>query len=91
MLRKDVLMQGVSSALSDAGFLLNYPFMQLANLLNTKPILNHSVYDYLWGYEDSLIRLASKIVPNFIDFLKFGIMDRVSKLFFISQAMNMRY
>lgn len=68
---------GVSSALSDAGFLLNYPFMQLANLLNTKPILNHSVYDYLWGYEDSLIRLASKIVPNFIDFLKFGIMDRI--------------
>ncbi|KYM93627.1 Scavenger receptor class B member 1 [Cyphomyrmex costatus] len=68
---------GVSSALSDAGFIVNYPIVQLATLMNTKPILNISVYEYLWGYEDSLVKLASGIVPNFINFVKFGLLDRM--------------
>ncbi|XP_011640597.1 LOW QUALITY PROTEIN: scavenger receptor class B member 1-like [Pogonomyrmex barbatus] len=68
---------GVTSALSDAGFLVNYPLVQLANLLDAKPILNISVYDYLWGYEDTLVKLASGIVPNFINFQKFGLLDRM--------------
>ncbi|XP_018057656.1 PREDICTED: scavenger receptor class B member 1-like [Atta colombica] len=68
---------GILSALSDAGFIVNYPIVQLANLMNTKPILNISVYDYLWGFEDSLIKLASRMMPNFIDFLKFGLLDRL--------------
>jgi len=70
--------------LSDAGFIVNYPLVQLANLMNAKPILNISVYDYLWGYNDPMVKLASGIVPNFINFQKFGLLDRVSKSFFIS-------
>ncbi|EFN62240.1 Scavenger receptor class B member 1 [Camponotus floridanus] len=68
---------GVSSALHDAGFLVNYPVVQLANVMGSKPILNISVYDYLWGYEDSMVTLASEIVPNFINFKKFGLLDRM--------------
>lgn len=74
------MLQGVLSALHDAGFLINYPLSQLVNLMNAKPILNISVYDYLWGYEDSLVKVASGLVPNFINFQKFGLLDRVSKL-----------
>lgn len=70
--------QGVSSALHDAGFLVNFPLTRLANMMNAKSILNISVYDFLWGYEDSLVALASGIVPNFINFRKFGLLDRVS-------------
>ena len=78
------MLQGIYSAISDAGFFVNYPLTQLANLLGSKPILNITVYDYLWGYEDPLVRLASGIVPNFINFRKFGLLDRVSfKHFFI--------
>ncbi|EZA62097.1 hypothetical protein DMN91_007879 [Ooceraea biroi] len=68
---------GVLSALQDAGFLVNYPLIQLANMMNAKPILNISVYDYLWGYEDSLVKLAGGLVPNFINFQKFGLLDRM--------------
>lgn len=48
----------------------------LTKSLNSKPILNLTVYDYLWGYDDPLISLASTIVPA-IDFEKFGILDRM--------------
>lgn len=68
---------GVSSALSNAGFIVNFPLIQLANVLNSKPILNISVHEYLWGYEDPLIKLAGGIVPNFINFIKFGLLDRM--------------
>ncbi|KAL6433334.1 hypothetical protein ACFW04_006477 [Cataglyphis niger] len=68
---------GISSALHDAGFLVNYPLVQLTNIMGAKPILNISVYDYLWGYEDSIVTLASEIVPNFINFRKFGLLDRM--------------
>lgn len=68
---------GFSSALYDSGFFINYPLAQLANMLDSKPILNISVYDYLWGYEDSLIKLATGIVPKFFNFKKFGLLDRM--------------
>lgn len=88
---KIFFMQGVSSALHDAGFLVNYPLTRLLNAMNSKPILNISVYDYLWGYEDTVVKLASGILPNFIDFQKFGLLDRVSinrfLLLFISMKM----
>lgn len=86
--QKNILTQGVSSALNDAGFIVNYPFVKLANIMNAKSILNISVYEYLWGYEDSMVKLASGIVPNFINFQKFGLMDRVSKLILIRQVMH---
>ncbi|KAH0951798.1 hypothetical protein HN011_007991 [Eciton burchellii] len=68
---------GISSSLNDAGFLINYPFSRLVNMMSAKPILNISVYDYLWGYEDSLVKLASGVIPNFINFQKFGLLDRM--------------
>lgn len=72
------IVQGISSTLHDAGFFVNYPWTSLVNMLDSKPILHISVYDYLWGYEDPLVRLASGVVPNFINFRKFGLLDRVS-------------
>lgn len=68
----------MSSALHRAGYLVNYPIIQLANFLDSKPILNITINEYFWGYEDALVRLASGVVPNFINFKKFGLLDRVS-------------
>ncbi|XP_076618698.1 scavenger receptor class B member 1 [Colletes latitarsis] len=73
----NIPMLGLSSTLHDAGFFVNYPWANLVNLVNSKPILNITVYDYLWGYDDTLIDLASTVLPSFIDFRKFGLLDRV--------------
>ncbi|XP_076233540.1 scavenger receptor class B member 1 [Calliopsis andreniformis] len=73
----NIPMLGISSSLHDAGFFVNYPLTSLINFLDSKPILNITVHDYLWGYEDSLVRMASSVVPNFINFRKFGLLDRM--------------
>lgn len=52
---------------------------------NAQPILNLTVHDYLWGYEDKLVKLASKLAPKVFNFEKFGIMDRVNDKWFECQ------
>ncbi|KAF7987420.1 hypothetical protein HCN44_003182 [Aphidius gifuensis] len=73
----NIPMLGVSSALRNAGFIVNYPLAHLANILNSQPILKMTVHEYLWGYDDSLVRLAAGIIPNFVNFKKFGLLDRM--------------
>ncbi|XP_014227323.1 scavenger receptor class B member 1-like [Trichogramma pretiosum] len=73
----NIPMLGISSAIRNAGFFVNYPFVQLANLLNSQPILHLSVHDYLWGYDDNLVNLAGSVVPGYINFRKFGLLDRM--------------
>ncbi|XP_034941123.1 scavenger receptor class B member 1-like [Chelonus insularis] len=68
---------GVTSALHDSGFFVNYPLAQITHILDSKPLVNMTVYEYLWGFDDPLIRLASGVVPNFINFEKFGLLDRM--------------
>ena len=45
--------------------------------MGAETILNMPVYDYLWGYDDPIIELAGTIVPGFVNFRKFGLLDRV--------------
>lgn len=59
---------------------LNFGLATLASYLDAQPFLNLTVHEYLWGYEDSLVRLASTVLPNWIPFSKLGLMDRVSGL-----------
>ncbi|XP_001600667.2 scavenger receptor class B member 1 [Nasonia vitripennis] len=73
----NIPMLGIFSSLHNAGFFVNYPFAQLTNFLDSKPILHISVQDYLWGYDDSLVSLAGTVVPSYIDFKKFGLLDRM--------------
>lgn len=73
----NIPMLGLSSTLHDAGMFVNIPWISLVNVMNSKAILNISVHDYFWGYDDKLIHFASTVVPNFIDFPKFGLLDRM--------------
>lgn len=69
---------GVTSAASDLSFLAAIAVRTLMRQLDSKVMLKVSVHDYLWGVEDHLVHLASKIIPSVINFEKFGLLDRVS-------------
>lgn len=49
----------------------------LVRTTSSHPILTVTVQDYLWGYHDPLIALASAVVPTVIPFKKFGLLDRM--------------
>lgn len=68
---------GISTAAASYSMFAALGLGTLIKTMNSQPMLNLTVYDYLWGYEDPLVRLASTIVPNIINFETFGILDRV--------------
>jgi len=55
----------------------------LIKTMNAKPILRLTVDEFMWGYDDKLVKLANNILPNFITFERLGILDRVSCVFLL--------
>lgn len=48
----------------------------LAKSLDSKPIINVTVNDYLYGYEDPILTLGSHFVPSITPFEKFGFLNQ---------------
>lgn len=71
---------GLSTAAAKMSVFTALAASTLAKSTSARAILNLTVHDYLWGYEDNLVRLANTIVPNYINFDRFGLLDRVSWL-----------
>jgi len=71
---------GVSTQAAGLSMFAALGLSALTKRLNAQPMLEVSVHDYMWGYEDHLVHLASKFVPSWIDFASFGIMEKVSNL-----------
>lgn len=49
----------------------------LALSLELKPILDLTVEQILWGYDDPLVKFGSQVIPSFINIEKFGLLDRM--------------
>jgi len=49
----------------------------LMSSMKAPPLLNLTVYDFLWGYDDPLVTIGSTLLPNVISFKRLGILDRV--------------
>jgi CD36 family len=54
-------------------------FAAVAKSTHSKPILNMTVYEYLFGYEDIISTMGSKILPSIVAFEKFGLFDQFTK------------
>jgi scavenger receptor class B, member 1 len=76
---------GFSNVAAKHSSLAAISFSTLAKTTNSKPLLNITVQDYLWGYTDSLIKVARTVLPGYVDFDKFGLMDRVRFIYLIQK------
>lgn len=80
---------GASTAAAEMSIFAALALSTLTNTLNAQPLLNLTVHDFLWGYEDPLVRLAANIVPSIITFDTFGLLDRVIwEVLFIYKNIN---
>ncbi|KAJ8978408.1 hypothetical protein NQ317_008483 [Molorchus minor] len=68
---------GIQAFLQDASFITNLGFSAISQTLNTQSILSLTIDEYLWGYDDKLVTVANNFLPNWIDFGKFGILERL--------------
>ncbi|XP_025421899.1 scavenger receptor class B member 1-like isoform X2 [Sipha flava] len=68
---------GFSSMLRNSPMFVNVVFNSLVEYQDSKPMLNLSVKEFLWGYDDNLVKMASNVLPTWINFDKFGLLDRM--------------
>lgn len=73
----NIPLMGVTTLASSLSMFAALGLSAITRQLNSQPMLEMSVHDYMWGYEDHLVELASRFVPNWIDFSSFGIMEKV--------------
>lgn len=73
------LFQGIQSHLASQGNVItNIGFSTVSAVLGSEPFLNLTVDEFMWGYEDKLVKIANKYIPSWIDFERFGLFERVS-------------
>jgi scavenger receptor class B, member 1 len=72
------ILQAVASKLSDESFFIQLGFSTLVNYVDSQPFDHVSVKEYLWGYEDPIVRLANFAHSSVVTFPQLGLLDRVS-------------
>ncbi|KAK3907484.1 Scavenger receptor class B member 1 [Frankliniella fusca] len=68
---------GLASSLHNSSIFTNLAFATLCRYLDAQPFLKVSVHDYMWGIDEPLVPLASKLFPKWISFPRLGILDRM--------------
>lgn len=71
---------GISAMLRESSMFTNLALTMVSNTANSKSFVNITVHDYLFGYDDLLVKLAHTALPTWINFERFGILDRIMAL-----------
>lgn len=79
---------GASTLAAEFSSFASFGLATLVKSMKVKPFLNLRVYDFLFGHDDDLVRLASHIVPSLIPFDRLGYMDQVGLKFFYDYICN---
>lgn len=76
---KGVFAQGMSSYLWDASFFTKLGFNLLQNRMDSQPLINTTVYNFLWNLTDPLIKVAHQMAPTMVPVENMGILHQVSR------------
>ncbi|KAJ8917223.1 hypothetical protein NQ315_012715 [Exocentrus adspersus] len=68
---------GIQAYLQDSSFVTNIGFSTVAAGVGAQSIVDLTVDQYMWGYEDKLVKVANQFLPSWIDFKTFGILERL--------------
>ncbi|KAF2893100.1 hypothetical protein ILUMI_13073 [Ignelater luminosus] len=71
---------GITASLQESSMFVNLAVASASSYLGSEAFLNLTINEYLYGYDDTLVTLANNIVPNWIDFPRFGLLDRLMAL-----------
>ncbi|XP_045449356.1 scavenger receptor class B member 1-like [Melitaea cinxia] len=73
----NIALIAISTLLADnMGYFANAGAYYSISALGSKLFLNMTAEELLWGYDDPLVSIASRLLPGWIDFGRIGVMDR---------------
>lgn len=68
---------GMASYLHDASFFTKMAFNLILQRLDSQPLMNISVYDYMWNLTDPLVHVTRRLVPHLVPVENMGILSRI--------------
>ncbi|RZB77492.1 scavenger receptor class B, member 1-like, partial [Asbolus verrucosus] len=71
---------GITASLQKSSGFTNWMVASISKMTGAQSFINLTVSEYLWGYDDRLVTLANKAIPSWINFDRFGILDRLMAL-----------
>uniref|UniRef100_A0A1B0EZM8 Uncharacterized protein n=1 Tax=Phlebotomus papatasi TaxID=29031 RepID=A0A1B0EZM8_PHLPP len=74
----NIVALGVSAAAAEMSFLSSLAVSSVLKSFKAEPVINLTAHDFMWGYEDPLVSIASTLIPSFIPFNKIGLVDRLT-------------
>ncbi|KAB0800229.1 hypothetical protein PPYR_05969 [Photinus pyralis] len=89
LLLPNLALLGMSAALSEHSMFVQLGLSSLSSYYGMEPFNHITVTDFLYGYDDPLVSLANDFVPNWIDFSRLGILDRIMALDNASNVVTM--
>ncbi|KAK3926538.1 Scavenger receptor class B member 1 [Frankliniella fusca] len=72
-----VLPQGMASYLHDASFLTKLAFNVILRRLDSKPLANVTVQEYMWNLTDPLVDVTRKLVPHLVPVENMGVLHTI--------------
>lgn len=70
--------QSIAQVASEKSYFLRLPINLVIRQTNSKPIVNVTAKEFMFGYESPLTTLGNQFLPDWIYFDKVGLIDRVS-------------
>ncbi|KAJ1520753.1 hypothetical protein ONE63_003848 [Megalurothrips usitatus] len=68
---------GMASYLHDATFLTKLAFNVILQRLDSQPLVNVSVQEYMWNLSDPLVHVTRRLVPHLVPVDNMGILHRI--------------
>ncbi|CAB3226880.1 unnamed protein product [Arctia plantaginis] len=73
----NIAMLSMASKVTNYGYFAKMGFNMLARRLDSNATVTINAHDYMWGFDEPLIRLGNQIMPGWINFEKLGLLDRL--------------
>ncbi|KAK9882844.1 hypothetical protein WA026_023543 [Henosepilachna vigintioctopunctata] len=80
LITPNIPLVGMTAMLRDSSMFTNLGLTMVSNTANAKSFVNVTVHEYLFGYDDLLVKLANTALPTWINFEKFGLFERIMAL-----------
>ncbi|XP_011063959.1 PREDICTED: scavenger receptor class B member 1 isoform X2 [Acromyrmex echinatior] len=73
----NIALFSITSVMKDASYISRWGLNMLIRQLDTKPLIQITAHEFMFGYQSTLVTLGNHLMPSWIKFDKLGLIDRM--------------
>ncbi|XP_018358892.1 PREDICTED: scavenger receptor class B member 1-like isoform X2 [Trachymyrmex cornetzi] len=73
----NIALFSITNVMKDASYLSRWGLNMLIRQTDTKPLVQMTAHEFMFGYQSTLVTLGNHLMPSWIKFDKLGLIDRM--------------